>query len=76
MTNCFQFCFNFAFKFNLRCYTVVDEGAHIYARKPNMGEHDVTWSQREYAHLGLQKEYIKLKSVQRLTEAGAYTRSP
>ena len=21
MINCFQFCFNFTFKFNLRCYT-------------------------------------------------------
>jgi hypothetical protein len=26
-------------------------------------------SQREYSHLGLQKEYIRYKSVQRLTEA-------
>ena len=50
---------------------VVAEGQRIYARKPNMGEHDVTWSQAEYAHLGLQKEYIRYKSVQRLTEAWA-----
>ena len=50
---------------------VVAEGQRIYARKPNMGEHDVTWSQIEYAHLGLQKEYIRYKSVQRLTEAWA-----
>ena len=42
---------------------VVAEGQRIYARKPNMGEHDVTWSQIEYAHLGLQKEYIRYKSV-------------
>lgn len=49
----------------------VTEGQQIYARKPNMGEHDVTWSQREYGHLGLQKEYIRYKSVQRLTEAWA-----
>ena len=33
---------------------VVAEGQRIYARKPNMGEHDVTWSQAEYGHLGLQ----------------------
>ena len=45
--------------------------AHLRARKPNMGEHDVTWSQLEYGHLGLQKEYIWYKSVQRLTEAWA-----
>ena len=50
---------------------VVAEGQQIYARKPNMGEHDVTWSQREYGHLGLQKEYVRYKSVQRLTEAWA-----
>ena len=50
---------------------VVAEGQRIYARKPNMGEHDVTWSQEEYGHLGLQKEYIRYKSVQRLTEAWA-----
>ena len=50
---------------------VVAEGQRIYARKPNMGEHDVTWSQAEYGHLGLQKEYIRYKSVQRLTEAWA-----
>jgi hypothetical protein len=50
---------------------VVTEGQRIYARKPNMGEHDVTWSQSEYGHLGLQKEYIRYKSVQRLTEAWA-----
>ena len=50
---------------------VVAEGQRIYARKPNMGEHDVTWSQLEYGHLGLQKEYIRYKSVQRLTEAWA-----
>ena len=50
---------------------VVAEGQRIYARKPNMGEHDVTWSQPEYGHLGLQKEYIGYKSVQRLTEAWA-----
>ena len=31
---------------------VVSEGQRIYARKPNMGEHDVTWSQAEYGHLG------------------------
>ena len=54
-----------------RATKIVMEGQNIYARKPNMGEHDVTWSQSEYGHLGLQKEYIRYKSVQRLTEAWA-----
>ena len=50
---------------------IVAEGQQIYAKKPNMGQEDVTWSQREYGHLGLQKEYLRYKSVQRLTEAWA-----
>jgi hypothetical protein len=54
-----------------RASAVVAEGAQIYARKPNMGENDVTWSQAEYGHLGLQKEYVRYKSVQRLTESWA-----
>jgi hypothetical protein len=29
----------------------------------------VTWSQEEYANLGLQRQYLKLKSYQRFTEA-------
>jgi hypothetical protein len=31
MMNCFQFCFNFAVKFNLRRYNVVLEGRDIAA---------------------------------------------
>ena len=29
----------------------------------------MTWSQEEYANLGLQRQYLKLKSYQRFTEA-------
>ena len=28
----------------------------------------ITWSQENYAHLGLQAEYLRLKSIQRITE--------
>ena len=44
------------------------EGAQIYAQKPNLGQRGVTWSQENYAHLGLQCEYLRLKSIQRFTE--------
>lgn len=47
------------------------EGESIYARKPNKKSEDVTWSQREYAHAGLQREYVRFKSVQRFTETWA-----
>ncbi|KAJ1633573.1 hypothetical protein T492DRAFT_980338 [Pavlovales sp. CCMP2436] len=47
------------------------EGENIYARKPNKKSEDVTWSQREYAHAGLQREYVRFKSVQRFTETWA-----
>ena len=30
------------------------EGAQIYAQKPNLGQRGITWSQENYAHLGLQ----------------------
>lgn len=47
------------------------EGEDIYSRKPNKKSEDVTWSQREYAHAGLQREYVRFKSVQRFTEMWA-----
>ena len=50
---------------------VAGEGAQIYAQKPNLGARGVTWSQENYAHLGLQAEYLRLKSVQRFTETYA-----
>ena len=43
----------------------------IYAQKPNLGAHGVTWSQENYAHKGLQIEYLRLKSIQRFTETWA-----
>jgi hypothetical protein len=33
MINCFQYCFSFAFKFNLRRYTMVDAIAADYYEK-------------------------------------------
>jgi len=44
------------------------EGSMIYARKPNKSQNTPTWSQTEYGHLGFQKEYLQLKSMQRFTE--------
>ena len=47
------------------------EGEQIYAKKPNLGAKGVTWSQDNYAHPGLQLEYLRLKSIQRYTEGYA-----
>ena len=47
---------------------VTAEGVRIYAQKPNLGANGVTWSQDDYGHLGLQAEYLRLKSLQRFTE--------
>ena len=47
------------------------QGESIYAQKPNLGANGVTWSQENYGHLGLQAEYLRLKSVQRYTETYA-----
>ena len=47
------------------------EGEAIYAQKPNLGANGITWSQENYAHLGLQIEYLRLKSIQRFTESYA-----
>ena len=47
------------------------EGERIYAQKPNLGANGVTWSQENYAHMGLQIEYLRLKSIQRFTETYA-----
>lgn len=55
--------------------TVAEEvkrtGAATYSKKPSMKSADVTWSQEEYRHLGLQREYVRFKSVQRFTETWA-----
>lgn len=59
---------------------VLEHGERIYADKPTLKatrkQYDnelgnstvVTWSSEEYAHPGLQRMYLKLKSVQRFTE--------
>ena len=47
---------------------LVSEGERIYAQKPNLGMNGITWSQENYSHLGLQAEYMRLKSIQRFTE--------
>ena len=45
------------------------EGERIYAQKPNMRAGGITWSQENYAHLGLQAEYLRLKSIQQIGRA-------
>jgi len=55
---------------------LLDEGRRIYGEKPSLrkfaasdGQNkNVTWSDDEYGHLGLQAQYLKLKSFQRFTE--------
>ena len=47
----------------------VREGEQLYAEKPTLrGEAGVTWSDAEYAHRGLQRQYLRFKSFQRFTE--------
>ena len=46
-------------------------GAAIYAQKPNLRRHGVTWSQADYADSGLQAQYVRFKSIQRFTETFA-----
>ena len=47
---------------------VMQEGRAIYADKNSMKNEGVTWSIEEYGHLGLQAQYLRLKSFQRFTE--------
>ena len=46
---------------------IIREGIEIYDRKPAF-KTGVTWSQGDYSHLGLQREYLRYKSIQRFTE--------
>eukprot|EP00746_Dinoflagellata_sp_MGD_P145439 gnl/MRDRNA2_/MRDRNA2_78051_c0_seq1.p1 gnl/MRDRNA2_/MRDRNA2_78051_c0~~gnl/MRDRNA2_/MRDRNA2_78051_c0_seq1.p1 ORF type:complete len:327 (+),score=61.91 gnl/MRDRNA2_/MRDRNA2_78051_c0_seq1:361-1341(+) len=48
---------------------VLQEGKRLYAEKPDMYENDVTWTQAQYRHVGLRAEYIRVKCIQRFTEA-------
>jgi len=53
---------------------LLKEGEKLYAEKPTMKRHHGakgTWSDAEYAHPGLQHEYLRLKSFQRFTESWA-----
>jgi len=45
----------------------LEEGFYIYDKKPSSNK-GITWSKKEYNHLGFQYYYIKTKSVQRITE--------
>lgn len=47
---------------------VLWEGEQLYSQKPNLGGQGVAWSQEEYNHPGLQRQYVRFKSVQRFTE--------
>ena len=55
---------------------LLDEGKRIYGEKPSLRKFaksdatnkNVTWSNDEYAHVGLQHQYLRLKSLQRFTE--------
>uniref|UniRef100_A0A7S3K2G5 Uncharacterized protein n=1 Tax=Aureoumbra lagunensis TaxID=44058 RepID=A0A7S3K2G5_9STRA len=54
---------------------LLEEGRRIYAEKPSLRKfsnadsgHNVTWSNDEYAHVGLRAQYLRLKSLQRYTE--------
>jgi len=52
--------------------SVREEGERLYADKPNLKKHGGgTWSNAEYGHPGLQGIYLRLKSMQRFTEAWA-----
>jgi hypothetical protein len=44
-------------------------GKSIYANKTNLEKSGVTWSQSEYDTVSFQREYIRLKSLQRFTES-------
>ncbi|KAA8497341.1 hypothetical protein FVE85_1070 [Porphyridium purpureum] len=48
--------------------SVLEEGRRMYADKNSMKNEGVTWSIDEYGHLGLQAQYLRLKSFQRFTE--------
>ena len=53
---------------------IIREGEEIYDRKPSF-KTGVTWSQGDYSHLGLQREYLRYKSIQRFTETWEMLRS-
>ncbi|KAL3767649.1 hypothetical protein ACHAW5_006887 [Stephanodiscus triporus] len=54
------------------CYdakdVIVRIGQGLYAHKPTLRTRGVTWSTEEYSHPGLQRMYLRMKSIQRFTE--------
>jgi hypothetical protein len=40
----------------------------LYAHKPTLRTKGVTWSTKEYSHPGLQRMYLRMKSIQRFTK--------
>lgn len=47
---------------------IVRIGHGLYAHKPTLRTKGVTWSTEEYGHPGLQRMYLRMKSIQRFTE--------
>ena len=47
---------------------IVRVGQGLYAHKPTLRTKGVTWSTEEYGHPGLQRMYLRMKSIQRFTE--------
>ena len=50
---------------------IVRIGKGLYAHKPTLRTKGVTWSTEEYSHPGLQRMYLRMKSIQRFTEIWA-----
>ena len=50
---------------------VIRMGHGLYADKPTLRTKGVTWSTEEYSHPGLQRMYLRMKSIQRFTEVWA-----
>ena len=50
---------------------IVRIGKGLYAHKPTLRTKGVTWSNEEYSHPGLQRMYLRMKSIQRFTEIWA-----
>ena len=47
---------------------VIRIGQGLYSHKPTLRTRGVTWSTEEYSHPGLQRMYLRMKSIQRFTE--------
>ena len=47
---------------------IIRIGQGLYAHKPTLRTSGVTWSTEEYSHAGLQRMYLRMKSIQRFTE--------